>query len=161
MRLFVVLGAVAAAGSLAAPLAADEEEDALSYQFQVDSVSRLFRRDQPTGGAIVAGGYAAPLYHYALLRVADIDTPWSKDSVDTELSAWGNLEIGDVDEVGRLDGDVHVASVRQRFRYAYMTLGRQVRAGGAARFARFDGIAAGVRAPIGLGLDAYGGFTVL
>ena len=107
MRFALALAAWAASWLASRPLAADDETDALSYQFEVDTVSRLFRRDEPTGSALVAGGYAVPLYHYAHLRVADVDTPWSKDSVDAELSAWGNLEIGDADESGRLDGDVH------------------------------------------------------
>lgn len=161
MRFAVAHAAWAAVWLASLPLAADEEEDALAYHFEVDTVSRLFRRQDATGGALVSGGYAVPLYHYALLRVADVDTPWREDAVDAELAAWGNLEIGDVDEIGRFDGDVHVANVRQRFRYTYITMGRQVRAGGAARFARFDGIAVGARAPLGLGADAYGGFTVL
>jgi hypothetical protein len=137
-----------------------EEGDALAYRVEVDTVSRLFGRSTDPAGALTTRT-AAPLYHYALLRVDDVDTPWRENSIDAELSAWGNLEIGEPGPVGRLDGDVHVASVKQRFRHAYVKLGRQIRAGGAARFARFDGASAGARAPMGLGADAYGGFTVL
>jgi hypothetical protein len=42
-----------------------------------------------------------------------------------------------------------------------VTLGRQNYAGGAARFVRFDGVAIGLQAPLGLGARAYGGYTVL
>lgn len=164
VTLFVIaaLGA-SSAGAEEVAEAVEDPGDRFTYRAEVDTVSRLFRRESyPTvGGAIVAGGMGAPLYHYATLRVDDLDVPWGRDSVDVELSAWGNLELGEPSEVGRIDGDVHVAKVRQRFDFGYFTLGRQVQAGGAARFVRFDGASAGVRAPLGLGLDAYGGFTVL
>lgn len=137
--------------------------DAIGYRVEVDTMARLFRRQSypDPSGTLVAGDVALPLYHHALLSVEDVDVPWRKDSVDVELAAWGNLELGEASEVSRLDGDVQVARVRQRFRHAWVSLGRQLRAGGAARFARFDGAAAGARAPGGIGLDAYGGLTVL
>jgi hypothetical protein len=140
------------------------ETDVLRYRAEVDTVSRLFRRETYPGpeGALVAGGVAVPLYHYAMLRVDDIDAPWQRDAVDLELAGWGNLEVGEHQAgEGRVDGDLHVALVRHRFRYGYVTFGRQVRAGGAARFARFDGVSAGARTVHGMGLDTYGGFTVL
>jgi hypothetical protein len=167
MRLGVALASAGALALVGARLAADEPasepaDDAIAHRFEVDATTRLFRRSSwDANGALLGGGIAAPLYHYALLRVDDVDTPWRKDSIDVELAAWGNLELGEVGDVGRLDGDVQVASARQRIGPSWVTLGRQVRAGGAARFVRFDGIAAGLRAPMGLGAEAYGGFTVL
>jgi hypothetical protein len=157
----------------APPGASAESRDRISYRVNVDAVAQLFRRSTfPTaGGALVEGDVAAPLYHFAMFRVDDIDAPWAEDSIDAELSAWGNLvfaddgspfgDAGRLEGVGRLDGDIQIAKVRQRFDFGHVALGRQVRAGGAARFVRYDGATAGLRAPFGLGVDAYGGFTVL
>ena len=113
------------------------------------------------GGALVETTSTAPLYEYASLRVDGIDMPWKKDSVDVELAGWANVNLGDAEAGLRADGDVTVASVRARLGPAYVTLGRQVRVGGAARYSRFDGATAGVRAPFGLGADVYGGWSVL
>lgn len=162
--------AVALAIGLWSTSAAAQADDALSYQVHVDVVSRLFQRAaiQPGSGALVSEPVAAPLYHYALLRVDDLDLPWAEDSADVELSAWGDLQLGEPAEVGRFDGDIHILKARQRFEHGYVTLGRQVRAGGAARFVRFDGATAGARLSLPsdgldtqLGIDGYGGFTVL
>ncbi len=162
--------ALAIATSLGAGAAAAQADDAIGYQIHVDVVSRLFRRAavQPGSGALVSGQVALPLYHYAMLRVDDIDLPWAEDSADVELAAWGDLQLGETTHVGRFDGDIHILKARQRFAHGQVTLGRQVRAGGAARFVRFDGAAAGahVDLPSGgldtrLGIDGYGGFTVL
>ena len=140
-----------------------ETGDAIYAHGEVTTAARLFQRPLTTAaGGVVASGIAAPLYHHALLRVRDVDTPWAEDSVDVELSAWGNLELGDVSEVHRLDGDVMVARVTQRFDHARLSAGRMVRGGGAARFARFDGVEAGLYEPVtGLGVEAYGGLSVL
>ncbi len=161
----VVGGSVLASPAAAQPRAEAgvvEGEDLFAYSFHVETVGRLFRRSgyDPRGG-LVEGGIALPLYNFAQLRIDDLDVPWGDDSIDVELGAWGNLNLGDAGPVQRLDGDVQVARIRQRFDHGYVTIGRQVRGGGAARFVRFDGAQAGVEAPFGLGLDAYGGFAVL
>jgi hypothetical protein len=126
-------------------------------------VVRLFQYASLPGrpGALTERSFAAPIYHYATLRVTDLDVPWQVDSVDIELSSWGSLEMGEHGDRQRVDGDVSLANVRHRFGPAFVVLGRQVRTGGAARFTRFDGLTAGVRAPFGLGADGYGGFAVL
>ncbi len=53
------------------------------------------------------------------------------------------------------------ANVRYHQGQSWLRLGRQVFAGGAARFTRFDGLSAGSRLDVGLGAEAYGGFSVL
>ena len=150
------------AAAAQAPAGAAQADDVSA---RVDSALhfRYFQRAllPGPGGAIVDTESLAPLYLYSAARVDDIDVPWKKDSVDAELSAWGNLELGDAPAGRRGDADITVASVRHRFGPAYVTLGRQVRAGGAARFSRFDGAAAGLRTRWGLVADAYGGLTVL
>jgi hypothetical protein len=155
-----------------APAVGDEAdpEDALSYRVHVDTVGRLFRRETfpDPSGALVAGDVAAPLFHQALLRVDGADLPWRRDSFDVEVAAWGNLELAADSDIGRVDADVHILRVRHRLPHFELSLGRQVRAGGAARFAHFDGAAAavhgswpGARLQTELGLEGYGGFTVL
>lgn len=139
-----------------------EGEDLFAYSLHVETIGRLFRRaGYDARGSLVEGGIALPLYNFARLRIDDLDTPWGDDSVDVELGAWGNLNLAEAGPLQRLDGDVQVARIRQRFDHGYVTLGRQVRGGGAARFVRFDGAQAAVHAPFGLGLETYGGFTVL
>jgi len=81
--------------------------------------------------------------------------------VDVELSAWGSVLVGEAGDQQRVDGDIFTANVRHRLGPAYFALGRLVRAGGAARFCRYDGGSAGVRSPWGLGLDGYAGLSVL
>lgn len=159
--------AVFSAPAAAEPAGASLEPptDAIRYQARVDVVAQLFRRQTfpDASGALVAGDVAIPLYHYALLRVDDVDAPWRADSLDVELAAWGNLELVDAGS-GRVDGDVHVANVRHRFDHGYVRFGRQVRAGGAARYAHFDGASAGAQTSlehVEMGVEGYGGFTVL
>ncbi len=159
---------LASAAPQAEPLPA-ADTDVISYRASVDVVSQLFRRQAfpDANGALVAGDMAVPLYHYALLRVDDVDAPWQRDSLDVELAAWGNLELAEPGS-GRVDGDVHVANARQRFRHGYLRFGRQVQTGGAARYAHFDGASGALRTSLPggslrteLGLEGYGGFAVL
>jgi hypothetical protein len=148
----------------AVPHAASEPVDRFDYRVATDSYARLFQRGMRfgPGGALSEAEFAAPLYQYAHLFVGDIDAPWRADSLDVELSGWGTVDMASagLDE-RRLDGDLTIARIRHRFGFGHAAIGRQIYAGGAARVARFDGIAAGLRAPIGFGIDGYGGFTVL
>jgi hypothetical protein len=148
-----------------APGPADEEPvaDRFRAQLAADTVMRLFRYSTLPGvpGALAERLFAVPVYQYTVLRVRDLDVPWQPDSVDIELASWGSLHLGELGERQRIDGDISIASVRHRLGPAYVMVGRQVRAGGAARFVRLDGLSAGVRAPFGLGAEGYGGFAVL
>jgi hypothetical protein len=140
------------------------EGDQIHWRVSADSYARFFQRAPVPGpgGSVLQTQTAAPFYQHALLQVDDIDVPWAADSVDVELAAWGNVEMANAGTGGRrMDGDITVARVRHRYGPGYLSAGRQVYAGGAARFVRFDGLRAGAEAPFGLGLDAYGGFTVL
>ncbi|MBI4957691.1 MAG: hypothetical protein HY908_37135 [Myxococcales bacterium] len=146
------------------PAAADDDEgDAFSWRVAGQSYARLFQRALTPGaaGGSLEKATAAPFYQYVLLRIDDLDVPWQEDSLDVELAAWGDVEMGEIQTERRVDGDLTLALVRHRVGPARFVLGRQVVAGGAARFSRFDGLAAGVTGDFGLGLDAYGGFTVL
>lgn len=140
------------------------EGDAIRWRVSADSYARLFQRAPVPGpaGSLLELETAAPFYQHVLLQVDDIDVPWAADSTDIEIAAWGNLEMATVDDSGRrVDGDITVARVRHRFGPGYVSAGRQIYAGGAARFVRFDGLQAGAETRFGLGIDAYGGFTVL
>jgi hypothetical protein len=92
-----------------------------------------------------------PIYQYASLRVDDIDAPWQKDSIRMRIAAWGVVDTMDVTQDQRLSGDLTAASVTANKGPGYVTLGRQVTVGGAARFTRFDGIATGFHLDSGLG----------
>jgi hypothetical protein len=146
-----------------AALDARAEPGSARYRIEVDTYQWLFRRAPLPGpaGALVRSETHAPLYEYVLLCADGLDAPWAADSVDVELAAWGSVDPGETAAGRHIDGDVHVLSARQRFGPAYVKLGRQLRAGGAARLVRFDGLSAGARAPFGGAVDLYGGFTAL
>lgn len=172
MRTLRTLGRVAGAGAVVASIPAlaygetsppRDATDRYDLYAQGETHAALFRRALLPGanGALVTTDTNLPIRQYVLLRARDVDTPWAKDSLDTELSAWGNWTLGDTGPERRLDGDVQVANVGYRQGPLSLRLGRQHVAGGAARYARFDGASA--EADLGAGLDArvYGGFTVL
>ena len=143
---------------------ADSSEDLFSWYVASDTYLRILSHAPAPGpgSTVVGAGMQLPIYEYASLRVVDLDMPWQDDSLDVELALWGQVTPGEITaDRRRGDGDITVANVRQRFGPAYVRLGRQQYAGGAARFIRFDGLSAGFKTPIGLGLDGYGGFTVL
>ena len=77
-----------------------------------------------------------------------------------EFAAWGRVWPTSTSLERPFDGDVQTASVRLDAGPAWTRIGRQQIAGGAARFARFDGITVGAR-HAGLFAEGYGGFTVL
>lgn len=118
------------------------------------------------GGAVASPATSLPVYEYLLLRVIDADTPWAKNSVDTELSFWGAGSIVGKDIEGRggerlIDGDVSVAAVTHRLGNGYVKLGRQYVTAGAARFSHLDGLSADYRTSWGLVASAYAGYTAL
>lgn len=125
--------------------------------------AELFRRALLPGpnGTLVFTRTLLPVQQYVLLDAKNLDMPWQKDSVDVELSAWGETTLGDPSPERALDGDVQTANVGYRQGPAQVRLGRQHVAGGAARYARFDGGDVAVDLGAGLDVEAYGGFTVL
>jgi hypothetical protein len=147
--------------------ASAEPTDSASHSPQVVARSethfQLYRRALLPGpyGALVTTETALPVVEYANVYAAGIDTPLGKRSLDVELDAWGSATFGAAGEARRVDGDVRSANVRYHSGRAWAKLGRQLFAGGAARFARFDGLSAGGTLDFGLGAEAYAGLTVL
>lgn len=121
----------------------------------------LYRRALLPGpqGALVESETVAPITEYVTATAQDLDAPWRDDSLSLELSVWAQLPIGEREQT--VDGDVRTASVLYRDEAVFARLGRQHVAGGAARYARFDGLSFGGELEIGLGFEAYGGFSVL
>ena len=136
-----------------------------TFQLSAHNVTyaELFRRALLPGqnGTLVRTSTAAPVYDYASLQAANVDTPWRKDSLDMELAVWGRGWLGSRQGEQPLDGDVQVANVGYRQGALGLRLGRQQVVGGAARFARFDGLKLDADLGAGLDVDGYGGWTVL
>ena len=128
--------------------------------------AQLFKRALLPGpnGELVETDTAAPLTEYVSLGGYGFSSPLGADSVDIEVSAWGGVELGEPLYLGRFDGDLQSANVLLKSASSFeprLRLGRQQVAGGAARFARFDGAHASVAVVPELTLSAYGGWTVL
>jgi hypothetical protein len=170
---FLVLGAPTSA--VAQTLSADARTQALArgadapatpdaYELYARSETYLsvFERALVPGasGALVRQDEMVPVQEYVLVRADRVDAPWARDALDFELSAWGSGQLLETSHEPGTDGDVLVARVLHRYGPTYVSLGRQIVAGGAARFVRFDGIAAGASSR-GFALDGYGGLTVL
>ncbi|MCA9595216.1 MAG: hypothetical protein KC776_17985 [Myxococcales bacterium] len=169
------IGAALTVTALSASAAAadDDVQDQPSDHYSVvargETLFQLYERALLPGpdGALVVSRRVAPINQYLSLRVQDIDAIGHKDSLDVELSAWGGVHLGELDNGDgvarehRLDGDVQSANVRYHQGQTWLRLGRQAFAGGAARYARFDGLAVGSRLDVGLGAEAYGGLSVL
>jgi hypothetical protein len=153
------------AASAAEPYDADAKPpgDRFDLHARSDTYVHMFERALLPGpaGATVSVDTLVPIHEYATVRAADIDMPWQADSFDGELSFWLGSTLGETRNERTFDGDVTTANVRQRLGPAYLRLGRQLMAGGAARFARFDGVSAGLASSYGLGADVYAGWTVL
>jgi hypothetical protein len=140
-----------------------ELRDRFEMRAYSETYAELFRRALLPGpnGALVTHATVAPVHQYASLRVDNLDAPWRRDSLDLELAAWGRTWVGRRDSERRLDADIQVASATYRHGRLALRVGRQYVAGGAARFARFDGIEARARLGHGLDLQVYGGWTAL
>jgi hypothetical protein len=143
--------------------AAPPPADHVELLAQGESYLQLFRRALLPGanGALIEAHEAAPLHQYLGLQARDIDTPWRKDSVDLELSAWGRAWLGKSPREPDWDGDVQTANLRYHQGPFWLRLGRQQAGGGAARYARFDGVMLGGEQTLGWFAAAYAGFTVL
>jgi hypothetical protein len=138
-------------------------EDRFQFSAYAETDARLFRRATLPGpeGALAADETVAPFYEYVALRVLDLDTRHRPDSVDIEVSGWARLwpTGGSLEEP--LDGDVQTALVAYRAEQGSVRLGRQQIAGGAARFARFDGALLELSLESGFFAQTYAGLTVL
>lgn len=153
-------GVLIATSAHAQPLAAADRYEVWA---QSESHLQLFRRALLPGpnGAVVSRQTVAPLHQYIRVNARNVDIGSNEDSLDVELAAWGRLWLGEREDEPAVDGDVQLANARYVHGPFSLRLGRQVVAGGAARYARFDGAA--VEAELGAVASAlaYGGFTVL
>src|ERR1041385_344241 len=123
----------------------------------------LFRRAALPGpnGAIVGTDTLLPIRETVLVRAEDLDTPLGTDSADVEASGWALVAFPEGVPMQSPDGDVQTAYVRLRRGPASFRLGRQLVTGGAARYARFDGLALDAALGQGFEASAYGGLTAL
>ena len=166
-RAFELLPLVAAGLAFTVNRAARAEPtppvDRYSFFMHGETHAELFRRALLPGsyGAIVTDETALPVYQYVLLEARDQNIEREQSGLDMELAAWSRAELGSNAADAPLDGDVQTANVGYHHGPLTLRLGRQHVAGGAARYARFDGIL--VDADLGQGFDgrAYAGFTVL
>ena len=135
-------------------------------RFQVvargETYVQLFRRALLPGpnGALVTTETELPIHEYLSASARDVDSPWHTDSIDLEFAAWSRVWSTRSDFDRPFDGDLQVASVRYHAGPAWVRLGRQQVAGGAARFARFDGVTVGAE-HLGAFGEGYAGFGVL
>jgi hypothetical protein len=160
------LGVLLGAHSSAAQLRAEEhaaETDDFELSARADTYAALFRRALLPGaaGSLVDTETAAPVHEYVSVRAQRVDAGPLEDGLDLEVSAWGRLWPTETAIERPLDGDVQTAFATLRFGPGFLRLGRQHFVGGAARFARFDGLAMGASLAHGFDLEGYAGFTVL
>lgn len=142
--------------------ASSETPDRFSVSARSETYVQLYRRALVPGqnGAAVPTETAVPVHEYLYANARDVDAPWQKDGIGFEFAAWGRYWPTSSSLERRFDGDVQTASVRLDAGPAWARLGRQQVAGGAARYARFDGVMVGGKTG-GLFVEGYGGFTVL
>jgi hypothetical protein len=145
------------------PRPAEAAPDRYALSVKSETYLQLFRRALLPGpnGAIVDSETALPLSEYLFADARNIDSPWHEDSIDFEVAAWGRLWPTTSSFEPAFDGDVQTAHIRYHAGPAWVRLGRQQVAGGAARFARFDGVTVGATQALGLFAEGYGGFSVL
>jgi hypothetical protein len=158
--LFVVVQSSPARAEPAEP----DVEDSPRYVVSAHGETRaeLFRRALlPASGALVTTATTVPLRQSVLLRAREVGGEPEDGALDFELAAWSSATLGESHPERPLDGDVQTANVRYRRGPLSLRLGRQQVAGGAARFARFDGAAFGADLGSGVSAEVYGGFTVL
>src|SRR6188508_2501492 len=141
-----------------------DSPDRYSISAQSETYVQLYRRALVPGqnGALVPTETAVPIHEYLYANARDVDAGWQKDAIGVEFAAWGRLWPTSSDMERPFDGDVQTASVRLEAGPAWGRFGRQQIAGGAARYARFDGVMVGARSQkLGLFAEGYGGFSVL
>lgn len=141
----------------------DVAGDRHDLSVRAETYAELFRRALLPGpnGSLVSTETAAPLLEYLSLRATDLDTPWRKDDLDLEFAAWGRAWLAPRGADRPFEGDVQTANASYRHGPLTLRFGRQIVTGGAARFARFDGVAVNAELGAGLQASAYGGLTAL
>jgi hypothetical protein len=145
--------------------AADPPPEVARYSLLArgETHAELFRQALLPGayGAVVSDETSLPVYQYVLLEARDLNIARRQTGFDMEAAAWWRTELGSATGEPALDGDVQTANIGYHRGPVTLRFGRQHVAGGAARYARFDGLA--VDADLGSGFDAtaYGGLTVL
>jgi hypothetical protein len=144
------------------PQDATEAPDRFSVNAQSETYVQLYRQALVPGqnGQAVPTETAVPVHEYLFANARDVDAPWQKDSIGIEFAAWGRYWPTNSSIERPFDGDVQTANVRVEAGPTWARLGRQQIAGGAARFARFDGVMVGGKAA-GFFVEGYGGFSVL
>lgn len=144
--------------------AQDEGENLpTSSSFRSTTYARLFGRATTLGqgGAIVTENQL-PVVEHVSYFASGIDTLLGRDTAQMEVTGWQSL-----DALGREAGEADLQTAHLTLqmprptRAVWLTLGRQIRAGGAARFSRFDGISAGANLHELLSFRAYAGYRVL
>jgi hypothetical protein len=139
------------------------ETDDFELVARADTHASLFRRALLPGaaGSLVDTDTAVPVHEYVSVRAQRLDLGPIKDGLELEVSAWGRLWPIQSAVEKPLDGDVQTAFATLRHGPGFARLGRQHVGGGAARFARFDGVLVGAAFGRGFDLEGYGGLTVL
>jgi hypothetical protein len=137
-------------------------EDPTQVDVRVATYAQFFRQSLVPGasGTVADTTTVAPFIGTAFLRLSDVSTPWAKNAVSAELSAWGALGLLSQPIGNNGDGDLTAAWVAYKADGFHLKLGRQVALPGAARFVRFDGLSGGTRVGL-IDLDAYAGWVVL
>ncbi|HKY36714.1 MAG TPA: hypothetical protein VJN18_12280 [Polyangiaceae bacterium] len=137
--------------------------DRFELSAHAETYATFFRRALLPGpeGALVETEFAAPVYEYLHLSARNLDVAGQQDNVDLEVSGWARAWPTETRFEGPFDGDLQTAAVTYHRGPGTARLGRQQFVGGAARFARFDGLSLGARLGAGLSARAYGGLTVL
>ncbi len=113
------------------------------------------------GGAIVESRLEAPFHQALGVSAWGVDTPIERDGVDLHVAAYGQVWAGAPLDYQDATWDLASAYVIQRLGRAALTLGRQVVAGGAARYSRFDGALFQGTTDFGATFLVYSGLTVL
>jgi hypothetical protein len=136
--------------------------DRFSVTGHSETYVQLYRRALVPGqnGQFVPTEVALPVHEYLFANARDVDAPWQKDSIGLEFAAWGRYWPTASSLERPFDGDVQTANIRLEAGPAWARIGRQQIAGGAARYARFDGVMVGA-SHLGFFLEGYTGFTVL
>jgi len=136
--------------------------DRFELSARSETYAQLFRRALLPGpsGAVVETETVAPLFQYLSLRASKLDAPWRPDSVGIEVAGWARALTTENRYERGLDADLQTAFVDYRQDRAQVRFGRQQVVGGAARFARFDGLMLGFERLSGISGRVYAGFSV-